>query len=99
MNQNVTHFFFLALIYFAQFMQYAILARVIVSWIRLSRENVLVNLLFVITEPILGPIREMLNKSPFGKSGMPVDFSPILAFFLIRVVIILLDGAMKSMGT
>ena len=58
-----------------------ILIRVILSWIPHDPYNQLIQLLYQITEPILKPIRELL---PVQSAGM--DFSPILAFFMLGVL-------------
>jgi len=65
--------------------EYAILARVIISWLPISKDNQLIRLLYQITEPILAPIRNIIARSAFGKN-MFIDFSPIIAFLLIGVV-------------
>jgi len=65
-------------------MEYAILARVLLSWIPLPN-NQFTRLLYQVTEPILSPVRALLNKSPIGGNSM-MDFSPIVAFMLIGVV-------------
>jgi YggT family protein len=65
--------------------QYSIFARVIVSWLPISRENQLIKLLYQVTEPILAPIRTIIQKSAFGKNMM-FDFSPIIAFLLLGVL-------------
>lgn len=67
-----------------QIMEYAILARVLLSWIPLP-DNQFTRVLYQITEPILGPVRSLLNKSPIGRNSM-MDFSPIVAFLLIGFV-------------
>jgi YggT family protein len=64
----------------AQVLNIAILARVLLSWIPLDRDNVFVRLVYEITEPILGPIRRVLP--PLGG----LDLSPIVALILIQVV-------------
>jgi YggT family protein len=66
-------------------MWYAILARVIISWIPVPKDNQLIRLLYQITEPILGPIRGLIERSSLGKNMM-MDFSPIIAFLLIGVL-------------
>ncbi len=66
-------------------MEYAILARVIISWIPIPRDNQFIRLLYQITEPILGPIRNMIQRSAMGRNMM-IDFSPIIAFILIGVI-------------
>ena len=64
----------------AQVLNIAILARVLLSWLPLDRDNILVRLVYEITEPILGPIRRVLP--PLGG----LDLSPIVALILIQVV-------------
>ena len=64
----------------AQVLNIAILARVLLSWIPLDRNNALVRIVYEITEPILGPIRRVLP--PLGG----LDLSPIVALILIQVV-------------
>lgn len=65
--------------------EYAILARVLISFIPISRDNQLIRLLYQITEPILAPLRNLLEKSPIGKNSM-FDFSPLIAFLIIGLV-------------
>lgn len=59
-----------------------IIARVILSWIRLDPSNPIVNFIYEFTEPILAPFRRIMPKA----GGLPIDFSPILAFLVIRLV-------------
>jgi len=70
---------------FGRVLEFLILARVLLSWIPLRRDNAVVRLIYALTEPILGPIRSLLAKSPLGGAGMPLDFSPIIAFLLIQL--------------
>ena len=63
----------------------AIFARILLSWIPISRDNPLVKLIYQLTEPILAPIRRLVEKSSIG-SGMMFDFSPIIAILLIELV-------------
>lgn len=65
--------------------QWLIFARVILSWIPLARNHPIVIFIFQITEPIIGPIRKILDKSSFfGRYGM--DFSPLILFILIEII-------------
>ena len=66
-------------------LEFAILARVLISWFPVPRENRIIQILYTITEPILGPIRTMIERSAFGRNMM-FDFSPIVAFILIGIV-------------
>jgi len=64
----------------------AILARVLISWVRVDPHNPLVQFLYKITEPVLAPIRRVLPTA----GGL--DFSPIVAFFGLELVRRLLIG-------
>lgn len=68
-----------------QILEFLIIARVILSWLPLGN-NPITNFVYMLTEPILGPIREILRKSPLGGPGMMLDFSPIIAFMLIGMI-------------
>ena len=74
--------------WFSRILTIAIFIRVICSWLPFNPPAIL----FHITEPILGPIRRMFNKSPLG--GSMLDFSPIIAMFLIQIVTNLILGAL-----
>lgn len=67
------------------FIEYAILARVIISWLPVPRDNKIIALLYQITEPILAPIRRIFERSSAGRNMM-IDFSPLIAFLLIGVI-------------
>ena len=72
------------------FLQLAIFARIIVSWIapRGGLNNPIVNVIYQITEPILGPLRRILPRV-----GM-FDFSPMVAI----IIIVLIQSALSSSG-
>jgi len=59
---------------------FILLARILISWFQPDPYNSIVRVLVALTEPILAPIRRILP--PAG----PLDFSPIVAFILIRVI-------------
>lgn len=64
-------------------------ARVIFSWIPIPEDNQILNkivkITYQITEPLLAPIRTMIDKLFNGRS-IRLDFSPIVLFFLIDIV-------------
>lgn len=63
------------------FFYIAIFARVILSWLpTLQRSNPLVQLVFLVTEPILAPIRKVVPT--FGM----MDLSPMIAMIVILIV-------------
>jgi len=78
---------------FAELLQMLILIRCILSWIRIRRNGPagpFIQLLYMLTDPIILPIRALLDKSPLGggagSSGAMLDFSPIIAMLLIGLV-------------
>ena len=64
-------------------LQMLIIIRVVFSWIPIPHDphNQLMQLLYQVTDVILKPIREILPLQSVG-----VDFSPIVAFFLLGFV-------------
>ena len=64
--------------------EFALIARVLLSWLP-SINGKVVNLLYSVTEPILAPIRSLLSRSSFFGNSM-FDFSPIVAFLLISMI-------------
>jgi len=65
---------------FIQLYSFVILARVLMSWVRIDPDSPLARVLYDLTEPVLGPIRNLLPPA----AGL--DFSPIIAFVLLRVL-------------
>jgi len=70
-----------------------LLARVLLSWVQVDPRNPLVSLINQLTEPLLGPIRNLLPQS----TG--VDFSPMVAFVVVliaeQVVLMLLRSLLR----
>ncbi len=56
--------------------------RVLLSWFRLSPHNPIIRFIYEVTEPMLAPFRKILPISP----NLPIDFSPILAFFALQLL-------------
>ena len=73
-----------ALNWFFNILHILIFVRVILSWIRIGRDSFFGAAVFALTEPLLGPIRHALSKSPLGGPGMMLDFSPIIALVLLQ---------------
>lgn len=76
--------------YFAKFIYLVILIRCILSWIPSARNSTVSEFIYLVTEPLLAPARNMLNKSPIG-GGTGIDFSPVLVVivldFLNRLIV------------
>lgn len=62
----------------------AILGRILISYIDSLRYSKIANILYQLTEPILYPCRMLLDRLGFG--GGMFDFSPILAYLLLKVI-------------
>lgn len=69
---------------FASVLNILIFIRCIISWLPIRRNGPVMQLLYALTEPILGPIRSIIDKSPIGGPGMMLDFSPVIALLLIN---------------
>jgi len=75
-------------------LQVLVLARVIISWIRVDRHNPVVRFIYDTTEPMLRPLRRIAR---VGSAG--IDFSPLILLLLLwiaeRVVVSLMLGAVR----
>lgn len=60
-------------------LQAALLVRVLSSWFRISPYSAWIRWSYVLTEPILAPLRRVIP--PFGM----MDVTPIVAYFLLRI--------------
>ncbi len=69
---------------FFRILTIAIFIRCFLSFFPVSRDNAFVNIIVLVTEPILGPLRVIYQRSPLG--GGSVDFSPIIALILMNIV-------------
>lgn len=72
----------IVLVKFLDILTWIILIQCLMSWFPGARMSRLYEILSMITEPIMGPIRDIL----FRYIDIPIDFSPIIAFFLISMV-------------
>ncbi|MBQ2897770.1 MAG: YggT family protein [Clostridia bacterium] len=74
-----------AVLILSEVVEYLILIRIILQIFRMPY-NIFVNFIYSVTEPILGPARELLNK--IFKRQLMMDFSPILVWCLLDYVIV-----------
>ncbi|ABN52025.1 MAG TPA: YggT family protein [Hungateiclostridium thermocellum] len=68
-----------------EIIQWAIVIRVLLSWFSIPKNNIFVKFILQLTEPILSPIRSLLENTSFGKNST-VDFSPVIALLILWVV-------------
>lgn len=84
-----------AITMFFNVVEFLIFGRIILSWLPGVSNSSLGAILYSMTEPILGPCRRMIDKSPLG-GGMMVDFSPVVAIILMMLAQQLLIGAVYT---
>ena len=65
-------------------LSFMVLARVLLSWLPNLRHSGIASFIYAFTEPILSPVRRLIDRSPLGGPGMMLDFSPIITLFLIQ---------------
>ncbi|NLM42450.1 MAG: YggT family protein [Clostridiales bacterium] len=58
--------------------------RILLSWIRVSPYNSLVNIIYQLTDPILEPFRNLIDRA--GINTGFIDFSPLIAFFVLQLL-------------
>lgn len=85
-----------ALYFFQRFLDVMIIIRCLLSWLPVRGDNVFIRFLYAVTEPIMGPFRKMLYRSPLG-GNMGVDFSPVLACMVMHMVFQVLIGVVYSL--
>ncbi len=68
----------------------ALFVRVILSWLPLDEDGPIVSFIYALTEPVLLPIRALLERISFFENS-PVDFSTFFAMILLMILQMLLD--------
>jgi len=71
-----------AVVIFFRVVEVLILLRFVLTFIPLRGADKLFRFIHTVTEPILSPVRKMIERSSFGKNLM-FDFSMILAYVLL----------------
>lgn len=61
-----------------------IVVRILFSFLNIHGENLITRLVYEITEPVLGPARDLIAKLNIN-TGM-FDFSPLLAILFLRII-------------
>ena len=70
-------------------LEIAMLLRAILSWFPVDEENRLVSLLYCITEPLILPVRALLEKLGWFQN-FPMDMSFFFTYILLSLVSMLL---------
>ena len=71
-----------ALYYLVEFIEWMIVVRALMSWFPNSRGTKLHAFVYKVTEPIIGPIRDIM----FKRFNSTIDFSPVIALLLLQVI-------------
>jgi len=79
-STSLTGTILIFLIRLIQVYNWIILARVLASWIIRDPNNQIYHFLYSVTEPVLGRIRKLMP-------SMGLDFSPIIAYFLLNMLV------------
>ena len=72
-------------LFLVDIIQFAILARVILSFLPDLRYNRFTDMVYKVTDPIIKPCQTILYKLGLGNTMF--DFSPVLAYFIIRIIV------------
>lgn len=71
--------------------EFVLVVRVFLSWVPHDRRNPFIDILYRITDPLLNVAREIMHSIlrlfKADPRALPVDFSPILAFLFIEIVV------------
>lgn len=76
----------LIIYYLLNAFELVLLVYCVASWIIRDPYNQLMRVLQTIVDPVLKPIKAALDLIPFLRE-LPIDLSPLLAFFLCRVIV------------
>ena len=70
---------------------FAIFIRVILSWLPLDEDGPFVSFVYLVTDPIILPIRALLERMGLFQNS-PIDFSTLIAMILVMLVQTLIGG-------
>lgn len=74
--------------YVLQLYLFALLGRIVLSWFPISGDGPMAAIqrfLYVITEPILGPLRAVLP--PVRMGAMALDLSPLIVLIVLELIL------------
>ncbi len=61
-----------------------IIGRIMSSWLNVNNRSPLYKYVYMLTEPVLGPFRNLFHS--FGLIGSGIDFSPMVAIFALNYI-------------
>jgi len=87
---NITGRLVITLLYVMQFLMFG---RALMSWFFPEEDNKIARFLFVITEPLVYPIRQLLSKIEFFNT-VPIDMSFLFAMIILIILTTALGGGL-----
>ncbi len=76
---------------FVAVITYAMLARAVMSWFFMEGENRFVNFLYVVTEPVVLPVRALFRALHWFE-GMPFDMASFVTILLLTFLRVFLSS-------
>lgn len=79
-------------VWFVDILLVAMMVRAIMSWFFMPGQNVFVNLLYFITEPVILPVRQLCAR--FGWfMGVPMDMPYFITTILLMILNVVLENS------
>ena len=75
---------------FVDVIDIALLARMLIGWIMMGEQNGITAFLYVVTEPVIMPVRALCNRLGLFR-GLPFD----MPFFITSVLLMVLSVALQ----
>ena len=63
-----------------------LIVRAVLSWVPGVR-NRLTDFVYMVTEPVLSPVRNLLDRSRFGNLSLPIDLSFLVVLFILTFLL------------
>jgi len=76
---------------FLTILQFLMMFRAIMSWLPMDEDSRLVNFIYMVTEPVIVPVRMLLDRFEWTHE-LPIDISFLAAFMLLSIIQMLLPG-------
>ena len=83
--QNIVYVIVGTLSFLLSALQFAMLARAILSWFPMEEDNVIIGFLYSITEPVILPVRVLMERLGWFQ-GLPIDMSFFFTFLLLSLL-------------
>ncbi|MEW8958299.1 hypothetical protein MHOCP_08670 [Moorella humiferrea] len=74
-------------------LNWLIIARILISWFPHDPYHPVMRFIYEVTEPVLAPFRRLMPRT-----GIPLDFSPILAVLVLQLIERLLISFIMHLG-